>query len=414
MSRKPLRILVIGAGTGGLALAQGLKSENIDVCVFERDHTPTDRLQGYRLGINADGSKALRACLPPSLFADLIKCAARPTRAVSFLDHHLHRLLRIDLAPVRSDDDTAERPISRIALRQVLLRGLDDIVRFGARFSHFEQREGEPVTAFFEDGTAVAGDVLIGADGANSRVRAQLLPEAPRVDTGLMITTGKITMSDAVRAATPAPIFLGPTLTIGPRSCFLFANAVEYDGVANASLPDPEEYVMWGFSARRETYGLPVAPAEADRETLRRAVTDCMRDWDINLVRMVQTTPEIDVFPAKTSVRVDPWPTRNVTLLGDALHNMTPFRGIGANTALRDADSLRRTLITVAEGRIELIPALAAYERDMIDYGFAAVEASLKQMAQFHAESPIARLQTKAVWRATDAILALKARLVGA
>jgi len=54
----------------------------------------------------------------------------------------------------------------------------------------------------------------------------------------------------------------------------------------------------------------------------------------------------------KTSVPVPPWQTRNVTLLGDALHNMTPFRGIGANVALRDAAALRRALAAVnAEGR---------------------------------------------------------------
>jgi 2-polyprenyl-6-methoxyphenol hydroxylase-like FAD-dependent oxidoreductase len=62
MASKPLQVIIIGAGTGGLCLAQGLRAENIDVTVFERDLTPTDRLQGYRLSINADGNEALRAC----------------------------------------------------------------------------------------------------------------------------------------------------------------------------------------------------------------------------------------------------------------------------------------------------------------------------------------------------------------
>jgi 2-polyprenyl-6-methoxyphenol hydroxylase-like FAD-dependent oxidoreductase len=414
MPRKSLQVVIIGAGTGGLCLAQGLKAENIGVTVFERDRTPTDRLQGYRLSINEDGNRALRACLPPALHAQLIKYTARPSRAVSFLDHRLHRLLRIDLSAESGDADTIERPISRIALREVLLRGLGDTVRFDKRFTHFADDGTGRVTAFFDDGTSAAGDLLIGADGANSRVRAQLLPDAQRIETGLVIVSGKVALTDAVRAATPEALFLGPTLIIGPRGGFLFANAVEYDGRQVAGSPDREEYVMWGFSARRETYRLSVEPDEANDETLRRAVTAGMSDWHPDLVRMVQITPELDAFPAKTSVRVPPWRTRNVTLLGDALHNMTPYRGMGANTALRDAGALRTTLTAIADNRAELIPALADYERKMIRYGFAAVESSLKQMDRLHTESPIGRFKTKAMLRAADAVLSLKMRLMGA
>jgi 2-polyprenyl-6-methoxyphenol hydroxylase-like FAD-dependent oxidoreductase len=55
-------------------------------------------------------------------------------------------------------------------------------------------------------------------------------------------------------------------------------------------------------------------------------------------------------FSVKTAVPVPGWETRNVTLLGDALHNMTPFRGMGANVALRDASALRRALVRVVRG----------------------------------------------------------------
>ena len=51
MRHKGLRVRIVGAGTGGLCLAQGLKQDDVDVEVFERDHTPMDRLQGYRLSI---------------------------------------------------------------------------------------------------------------------------------------------------------------------------------------------------------------------------------------------------------------------------------------------------------------------------------------------------------------------------
>jgi 2-polyprenyl-6-methoxyphenol hydroxylase-like FAD-dependent oxidoreductase len=102
-----------------------------------------------------------------------------------------------------------------------------------------------------------------------------------------------------------------------------------------------------------------------------------------------------------------------VTLLGDALHNMTPFRGIGANTALRDAAALRRALAAAAGGQVDLIQALAAYERDMIGYGFAAVQTSLKDMERFHAKGVLARTAAKSFFRVIDHIPQLKGAFLG-
>src|SRR5215469_15810647 len=122
-----------------------------------------------------------------------------------------------------------------------------------------------------------------------------------------------------------------------------------------------------------------------------------MGAWHPTLRWLVQTadasTPT--AFAVKTSVPIQPWTTQKVTLLGDALHNMTPFRGIGANTALRDAAALRQALVAVARGQVDLIQALAAYERDMIRYGFKAVQTSLKDMERFHAEGLLARTAAK-------------------
>jgi 2-polyprenyl-6-methoxyphenol hydroxylase-like FAD-dependent oxidoreductase len=92
---------------------------------------------------------------------------------------------------------------------------------------------------------------------------------------------------------------------------------------------------------------------------------------------------------------------------------MTPFRGIGANTALRDAMALRRALVAVSRGEADLIKALAAYEQDMIGYGFAAVQASLKNMKRFHAKGTLARSAAKALFRAVDHVPPLKAAFLG-
>lgn len=87
---------------------------------------------------------------------------------------------------------------------------------------------------------------------------------------------------------------------------------------------------------------------------------------------------------------------------------MTPFRGIGANTALRDAQSLHQMLVSVSRKEQALLPALARYERDMIDYGFQAVRDSLKDTERFHAKSVLARGITKTMFRAVDRLPRLK------
>ncbi|MFE6798335.1 FAD-dependent oxidoreductase [Paenibacillus chitinolyticus] len=81
-------------------------------------------------------------------------------------------LLSLD---VHSDTDpiNSEKSVSRMTLRQVLLTGLEDVVHFDKKFSRYEQLPNGKVRAFFEDGSSAEGDMLVGADGANSLVRGQ-------------------------------------------------------------------------------------------------------------------------------------------------------------------------------------------------------------------------------------------------
>jgi 2-polyprenyl-6-methoxyphenol hydroxylase-like FAD-dependent oxidoreductase len=231
-----------------------------------------------------------------------------------------------------------------------------------------------------------------------------------------------VPLHGANRASIPPPVLRGPTPILGPRGCFLFTSAVQYrDDRGNPALTqdnlpadEREEYVMWGFSAHRATFASLDLESRGGEE-LKIAALALMPDWHPSLRRLVQfaDASTVSTFAVKTSVPVPPWQTRNVTLLGDALHNMTPFRGIGANTALRDAAALRDALVAVDRGERELIPALAGYERDMIDYGFSAVRASLADMERFHEQRVLSRAITKAAVRAADWIPPLKTALMG-
>jgi 2-polyprenyl-6-methoxyphenol hydroxylase-like FAD-dependent oxidoreductase len=131
-----LEVMVVGAGAGGLSLAHGLRAEGV-VRVFEGDRTPVDRARGYRVTINAGGARALQSCLPKANFERYIESSAKISTAVSFFDHKLHRLLAIELPTTSQSASDGARPISCIALRQILLEGLEDAVEFGKTFEGF-------------------------------------------------------------------------------------------------------------------------------------------------------------------------------------------------------------------------------------------------------------------------------------
>jgi 2-polyprenyl-6-methoxyphenol hydroxylase-like FAD-dependent oxidoreductase len=173
---------------------------------------------------------------------------------------------------------------------------------------------------------------------------------------------------------------------------------------------DREEYVMWGFSARRELLAPHVDVAELAGEKIKGLALAQMSAWHPALRRLVERADPTTMtsFAAKSAEPVAPWKTGAVTLLGDALHNMTPFRGMGANMALRDAASLREVLVSIAEGREERISALVAYEREMIEQGFAAVNASLAEMRRLHARSPVSRFLSKLMYRTVDVVKPLQ------
>src|SRR5215469_16135538 len=91
---------VIGGGIGGLCLAQGLKKAGVKVAVYERDRTPTDRLQGYRVHISPGGSRALHECLPPHLFDAFDRTCGKPARAIHFMTERMTPLMSLDATMV--------------------------------------------------------------------------------------------------------------------------------------------------------------------------------------------------------------------------------------------------------------------------------------------------------------------------
>jgi len=113
----------------------------------------------------------------------------------------------------------------------------------------------------------------------------------------------------------------------------------------------------------------------------------------------------------QTSAPIEPWAATNVTLLGDAVHTMTPLQGIGGNTALRDAALLCRKLVEVDHGRLELLPAIGQYEAEMRHYGFEAVRASLQTAQYAVSNNGLLRAAFKAILRLASAVRPIKHRM---
>jgi 2-polyprenyl-6-methoxyphenol hydroxylase-like FAD-dependent oxidoreductase len=430
MDPRRLNVTIVGAGVGGLCLAQGLKNSGVAVEVFERDASRTSPVDGYRLSISSTGNRALKACLPDAVFERLTKHTAEPSRGLTILDYKMNRLLAIDFPNADRSSIDSEHPVSRTTLRRVLLDGLDDVVHFGKKFVSFEDMPDGRVNAWLADGSSVASDLIVGADGASSVVRSQLLPEARRIETGIVAVGGRLPLNPEVLALTPEAIMRGPTPIMGPPGCRMFWNGVRRgslvggeeasaaqdsgEGTGASSLEDHEEYVMWGFSARRQRFAVANKLEELDAGELKNLVVRVMAEWHPTLRRLVQMTDPSTIRPltVKTSVPVTAWKTRNVTLLGDAIHNMPPFRGVGANAALWDAALLCETIVAVDRGTAPLLPALASYERQMLDHGFRFVRASLEDMERFHSESTISRVFARTFLRVVDRVPALQAKMV--
>ena len=399
MKTEPLRVIVIGAGTGGLCLAHGLKRAGVEVAVYERHRTRTDGLHGYRVGIDPDGSRALHACLPPALFDTFVATCARPPTHFTILTEQLSELVRLPERPSASAID-GEKSVSRITLRQVLLTGLDGIVHFDRTFTHFERHPDGTVTAFFADGSHATGDVLVGADGTSSRVREQYLPDARMQDSGLKCVGGKVALSDEVKALLPANVVDGVSMVVAPKGLTCVCHVMEFkwdrdgrvkegiggnDAALIAAWPgllydNTRDYVMWGFAGASRRF--PDELSKLDGPGLVRLVRDMTGGWHPRLRTLFELTDPSTAFATgvRTSVPLPQWPTGNVTLIGDAIHTMTPGRGVGANTALRDAELLCRNLVAARDGRTGVLEAIREYETRMIGYGFDAVVASRRQM----------------------------------
>lgn len=424
MPTAPLHVIIIGAGMGGLCLAQGLKKAGISFTVYERDQTRTERLQGYRIHIEAMGNHALHDCLPPHLFEAYLKTSGSAGKGLLMADEQLNPLLAFpaDLSkPANSLKVSCS--VSRITLRQLLLAELDGNVHFNKVYSRYETNPDGSVTAFFEDNTSVTGNLLVAADGGNSRVRQQFLPQAQRTETHIIAIMGKVPLTTEVHAQLVAHRLDWATVLLAPKGRGFFSAVHDLSGktteriqgrigdnevalLAEASelFKNTTDYYFWAFLTRQKNYPQPKDLIQLSGDELLQIAQSMTGDWHPILPQLLSLTAPGTVIatPLRIATPVKAWESQNVTLLGDAIHSMPPTRGIGGNVALKDAQLLCQKLVAVSQQEKRLSEALKEYVNEMLRYSFGAVKSSKQSLDMIVMENPLGRVFTKTALRSVN------------
>ncbi|MEU2221601.1 NAD(P)/FAD-dependent oxidoreductase [Streptomyces sp. NPDC018347] len=361
-------VAVVGAGLGGLALARVLHVHGVEAALFDLDPSPDARTQGGMLDLHEDtGQEALRAA---GLHEEFLARVHAGGQAVRVLDRD--GAVRF----AESDDGTGGRPeTDRGALRELLLDALPaGTVRWGAKVTGARPLDGGRHRVTLADGTGFTTDLLVGADGAWSRVRA-LVSAARPAYTGVSFVEADLTEADARHPASAEVVGAGMLFALGAGRGFLGHRE-----------PDGSLHVYTAVSAPEEWLdGIDFTDTDAAKE----AVLKEFDGWDARLRALVadadgELVPRrIHALPA--GHRWDRVP--GVTLLGDAAHLMSPFAGEGANLALLDGAELGLAL-AAHPGDTEA--ALAAYEARMFPRAEAsAAESARGQELLFRADAPL-------------------------
>jgi 2-polyprenyl-6-methoxyphenol hydroxylase-like FAD-dependent oxidoreductase len=346
-----MTIAIIGAGLGGLALARVLHVNGIDAVVYERESSRGARGQGGMLDIHS-GQRALREA---GLIDQFHAIARGEGQDMRLLEPDGTLLLQEDTP----DDAPLDRPeVDRTDLRNLLLDSLpEDVVRWGHAFESADNG-----LLHFADGSTATYDLLVGADGAQSRVRA-LLTDARPAHIGQNVVEVGIPDIDRTHPDLAAMVGRGNYWVLG-------------NGISLAAQRNGDGRVRIGVSFYNTaedwfaTSGIPFDDPAAARARL----IDLLPGWDARFTALIAACDDTVVPRSITTLPVGlTWPsTPDVTLLGDAAHLMPPV-GEGANMALLDGALLGLALAAHPD---DFPAAVKEYEREMFERTGAAARMS--------------------------------------
>ncbi|GAA1917655.1 flavin-dependent oxidoreductase [Microbacterium aoyamense] len=341
-----MKIVVVGAGIGGLTLALSLRATgNTDVTVYER----AKEVRGLGVGINLL-PHAMRELTEIGM-ADRIAGIGTAPHALAYYNRHGQQIWREPrglAAGYRWPQQSVHRGELQLALRDAVQERLGDVIRLDNRLTDLDAAGKRPRARFDSAGQQidVEADLIVAAEGIHSAARAMHYPaEGAPPWSGLTLWRG---IADA-------PVFLdGRTM--------IMAGDGEQKFVAYPlSAPDASGRSRINFIA--ELRGPGVADADWNRAVDASPIAELFRDWRfdwIDVPAIIRSSEELFEYPMVDRDPLPRWTFGRTTLLGDAAHAMYPNGSNGASQAIIDARTLAFHLATA--GSID--EALAAYELD--------------------------------------------------
>jgi salicylate hydroxylase len=370
MPRTP-RIAVIGGGIGGLTAVHALRRHGFDVTAYEAAPELKEIGAGVALGPNA--MKALRS----------LELEA-PVRAVAW--ESAYQLLRnwrsgriISRTPRTNRFGATGCSVHRADLLDVLSAGLpSDVVKLGARCVGVEA-DDHVASARFTDGTQIEADVIVGADGIHSAVRASLFgPDAPRF-------TGKICWRFLVPVdAVPGGISTDGTTWLGPHGAVVVYLVRRGELVNVVAHYDNETWTEESWI----------------RECDRAEAIENYRGWHESLLRLFSASERHYKWALYDRDPLGQWTKGRITILGDAAHPMLPYLGQGACQAIEDGCVLANSLALLSD---DPGAALQLYERVRLPRARRVVLTARARGEDNHLVSPWAALKR-------DALIAVRRR----
>lgn len=395
-SKRRIRVAIVGAGIGGLATANGLLNDPLqrfEVAIFERDNAQfIAERGGYQLRICGNGLDSLKNLVNEDTWAALVEeLGSNETKAPSMADpmklNCQWKLGDVKLYP-------QSRPILRTALRATLLKLPNDrgCVRFGATFDRFEVVEGKvkdqhQVLLHFKDPErypSFCADVLLAADGSNSRINAQVGLQNKVKLQDLTLLQSQFVLSPQQQAKLPRTLVEAKSLVI--------LGGERWTGFASIyRISDTETQLFWA-GLLPSTTGDALLEGNASSDSVK--LTARLKEYLINeagcdpagLPALIGDGEERIRTGKVTSSRkpTSDWrrgeqSLSRVILLGDSIHPMTPGRGMGANQTLIDSSELvdhMKSLDSTAPSSADLQKLTTAFDREMFDRAFKMVKAS--------------------------------------
>lgn len=376
------RVIVIGAGIGGLSAAIALRRAGIPVAVFEQSSELKE--VGAGVGLQLGAVKALKRI---GMLEPIMAVSSEPLQALELRNWRTGKVLaKLPQGEVAGDVGLFALNIHRGDLLATLAEHAGEVVTLGAQCVSCEQ-DANGVTARFSDGREERGAILVGADGLHSTIRRALHGEPVLRYSGYTVWRSMPPFRDSRLSEGY------PQQAVGPGGGF--------------GLHPKGDLVYW-FASMARPEGAPVDP-EGHKHELR----GLYGDWYSPIPELIEATPEDhifqgDIYDLKPLAR---WGKGRATLLGDAAHATTPALGQGAGMSIEDGAVLAEEL--ALDPRLtsptKITAALDAYEGRRRPRATAIVNESYrlsktycwKRPAAVQLRETVMRLRPAASWRKT-------------